>query len=134
MNKKKKVTLYIIFALIATVANLLTQRVILSFNTTSLYFIIALLLGTFVGLLIKFFLDKNWIFSDNTRGIKSQGGKFGIYTIMGIFSTIIFWGTETIFWLIWQKDNLREFGGLIGLSIGYSIKYGLDKRFVFEKK
>ena len=134
MNKKRKVTLYIIFALIATFANLLTQRVILAFNTTTLYFIVALLLGTLVGLLIKFFLDKNWIFSDSTRGIKSQGRKFGIYTIMGILSTIIFWGTETFFWLIWQKDDLREFGGLIGLSIGYSIKYRLDKRFVFEKK
>jgi len=134
MNRKRKVILYILFAIVATSANLFTQRVVLSFNNTNLFFIFALLIGTLVGLLIKFFLDKNWIFFDSSKGFKSQGKKFGRYTAMGIFSTIIFWGTESIFWFIWQKDNIREFGALLGLLIGYIIKYKLDKRFVFEKK
>ena len=134
MNKKKKVALYIIFAIIATISNLSTQRLILSINKSNLFFLISLVFGTLVGLLIKFFLDKNWIFFDNTRGLKSQGKKFGIYTAMGIFSTVIFWGTETIFWLIWQKDNMRELGAILGLLVGYIIKYRLDKNFVFEKK
>ncbi len=134
MNRKRKVILYILFAIVATIANLCTQRVVLSFNNTNLFFLFALFIGTLVGLLIKFFLDKNWIFFDSAKGFKSQGKKFGRYTAMGIFSTIIFWGTETIFWFIWQKDNIREFGALLGLSIGYIIKYKLDKRFVFEKK
>ena len=134
MNKKKKVALYIIFAIIATISNLSTQRLILSINKSNLFFLISLVFGTLVGLLIKFFLDKNWIFFDNTRGLKSQGKKFVIYTAMGIFSTVIFWGTETIFWLIWQKDNMRELGAILGLLVGYIIKYRLDKNFVFEKK
>ncbi len=134
MTRKKKVILYILFAIVATIANLFTQRVVLSFSNTNLFFLFALFIGTLVGLLIKFFLDKNWIFFDSTKGFKSQGKKFGRYTTMGIFSTIIFWGTETIFWFIWQKDNIREFGALLGLLIGYIIKYKLDKRFVFEKK
>ena len=91
MNKKRKVTLYILFAVIATAANLSVQRIILSFNTTNLYFIFALFLGTLIGLLIKYFLDKNWIFFDNTRGLKSQSRKFSAYTIMGILTTIIYW-------------------------------------------
>ncbi len=53
---------------------------------------------------------------------------------MGIFSTLIFWSTETIFWLIWGTNNMREIGALIGLSLGYVIKYNLDRRFVFNKK
>ncbi len=134
MNKKRKVTLYILFAVIATAANLSVQRIILSFNTTNLYFIFALFLGTFIGLLIKYFLDKNWIFFDNTRGLKSQSRKFSAYTIMGILTTIIYWVIETSFWLIWQKDHIREYGALLGLSIGYIIKYKLDKRFVFQRK
>ena len=53
---------------------------------------------------------------------------------MGILTTLIFWGTETIFWLIWQNENMRELGAVLGLSLGYSIKYNLDKRFVFNQK
>ncbi len=132
--KRKKLILYIIFALVSTLANLSTQRLILSIKSTNLFFFIALFLGTLVGLLIKFFLDKNWIFFDSSSGLKSQGRMFGMYTAMGILSTIVFWGTETIFWFIWQKDYMREFGALLGLSMGYTIKYRLDKRFVFEKK
>jgi len=134
MNKNRRVILYIIFAAIATTANLSIQRVILSINNTSLYFIIALFLGTLIGLLIKYFLDKNWIFLDNTRGLKSQSRKLSLYAIMGILTTIIYWVIETAFWLIWQKDNMREYGALLGLSIGYIVKYKLDKKFVFERK
>ena len=134
MNKNRRLILYIIFAALATTANLSIQRVILSINNTSLYFIIALFLGTLIGLLIKYFLDKNWIFLDNTRGLKSQIRKLSLYAIMGILTTIIYWVIETAFWLIWQKDNIREYGALLGLSIGYIVKYKLDKKFVFERK
>ena len=52
---------------------------------------------------------------------------------MGIFSTIIFWGTEYIFWIIWRQENMRELGAILGLIIGYIIKYKLDKKYVFNK-
>ena len=81
MNKKRKLTLYILFAVLATAANLSVQRAVLSFNNSNLYFIFALFFGTLVGLLIKYFLDKNWIFFDNTKGLRSQGKKFSAYTI-----------------------------------------------------
>ena len=134
MNKKRKLSLYVLFAVIATATNLAVQRTILSFNNSNLNFIFALFLGTLVGLLIKYFLDKNWIFFDNTKGLKSQIRNFRAYTIMGIVTTIIYWVIETTFWLIWQKDNIRECGALLGLSIGYIIKYKLDKKFVFQRK
>ena len=41
MRKSKKLFLFVLFALVSTLFNLLTQRVILSFQTTNLYFIIA---------------------------------------------------------------------------------------------
>jgi putative flippase GtrA len=44
---------------------------------------------------------------------------------------LIFWGTETVFWLTWKTDAMREIGAIIGLSIGYFVKYHLDKRYVF---
>ncbi len=134
MRKDKKVFLYILFAFFATFLNLLTQRLILTFNKTNLLFFIAILSGTLVGLITKFFLDKNYIFFDKKKDFLYLGEKFRLYTVMGIFSTLIFWGTESIFWIIWRNENMREIGAIFGLTIGYILKYRLDKRFVFNKE
>ena len=134
MSKSKKLFLFVLFAAISTLFNLLTQRVVLFFNKTNLFFLIAILSGTLVGLVIKFFLDKKYIFFDDNNNISNFKKKFGLYTLMGIFSTIIFWGTESIFWIIWRNENMRELGALLGLTIGYVIKYRLDKRYVFRKE
>lgn len=134
MRKSKKLFLFVLFALVSTLFNLLTQRIILSFKTTNLYFIIAILSGTIVGLIIKFFLDKRFIFFDKKNDISHITKKLGLYTFMGIFSTLIFWGTEAFFWIIWRQENMRELGAILGLTIGYIIKYKLDKRFVFRQK
>ena len=50
---------------------------------------------------------------------------------MGIGSTLIFWGFETIFWLIWKTNLMRELGAIIGLTIGYIFKFMLDRKYVF---
>ena len=50
---------------------------------------------------------------------------------MGVFTTTIFWAFETAFWFFWQTHLMREIGALIGLGIGYFIKFNLDRRFVF---
>ncbi len=82
---------------------------------------------------MKFFLDKKWIFFDKTSGLILQSRKFSKYSLMGILPTLIFWSTETIFWFLWNTENMREIGASIGLAIGYIIKYKLDNRFVFNK-
>tara|TARA_Y100000739_G_scaffold133879_1_gene115273 strand:+ start:2193 stop:2591 length:399 start_codon:yes stop_codon:yes gene_type:complete len=128
-----KIFLYTFFAIIATFLNLITQRFIISFSQSNLFYLIAIFCGTVVGLLIKFFLDKKWIFFDKTSGLILQSRKFSKYSLMGILPTLIFWSTETIFWFLWNTENMREIGASIGLSIGYIIKYKLDKRFVFNK-
>lgn len=132
--KKKFIIQYAFFAFIASVINLATQRIILFYGKSNLFFAIAILIGTFFGLIVKYFLDKRWIFHYKTSGIKSQGYKLFLYSFMGIFSTIIFWSTETFFWIIWQTEKMREIGALIGLGLGYIVKYNLDKNFVFKKK
>ena len=128
-----KIFLYTFFAIIATFSNLITQRFIISFSQSNLFFLIAIFCGTLVGLFIKFFLDKKWIFFDKTSGLISQSRKFSKYSLMGILPTLIFWSTETIFWFLWNTENMREIGASIGLGIGYIIKYKLDNRFVFNK-
>ena len=130
----KKIFLYSIFAIIATFSNLYTQRLILSIDKTNLFFIISISTGTLVGLLIKFFLDKKFIFLEKNIKYKNDGLIFSLYSLMGIISTSIFWGTETIFWLIWQNQAMREIGAILGLTLGYIVKYKLDKYYVFNQR
>ena len=95
-------------------------------------FALAVISGTAVGLLLKYTLDKRWIFFDTTSGIAVHGRKFTLYTVMGVFTTLIFWGSETAFWLAWKTDLMREVGAVLGLAVGYVIKYTLDRKFVFR--
>lgn len=122
---------YAAFAVIATIANLAAQRAVLSLGESAVHFAGAVIAGTAVGLVIKYVLDKRWIFFDQSTGVKAHTQKFTLYTVMGLVTTAIFWATETAFWLIWQTDAMRELGAVIGLSIGYTVKYALDRRYVF---
>ena len=133
MNKKRLILLYISFALIATLGNLGAQRISLSlFEELGLIFAIGM--GTLIGLIIKYILDKRWIFGDLTSGISDNSRKFFLYSAMGVSTTLIFWASETLFWLVWHSDFMREIGAVLGLSIGYFIKYHLDRAFVFDRK
>jgi len=128
---KQLITRYIFFASIATVVNLLTQRMVLSVGQNQTLFLSAVVLGTLMGLATKYLLDKRWIFYDARAGFEGESRKFALYTVMGLATTAIFWSTETIFWIIWETDFMREVGAIIGLAIGYTIKFNLDRRFVF---
>ncbi|ARE40845.1 hypothetical protein RGUI_2704 [Rhodovulum sp. P5] len=122
---------YSAFAVLATLANLGTQRVVFLLGDGPLVFVAALVCGTGMGLVLKYLLDKRWIFADTGTGLRAHGRKFSLYTLMGVVTTAIFWGTETAFWAIWQTDRMREVGALLGLTVGYVTKYQLDRRFVF---
>jgi putative flippase GtrA len=124
---------YALFAGLATLANLMVQRAVLALVAGSavLAYPAALAAGTGVGLVVKFALDKRWIFFDRSAGAAAQGRLFWLYTLTGIGTTAIFWGTETAFWLVWHTDAAREAGAVLGLTVGYIVKYRLDRRFVF---
>ncbi len=131
MTRQTLVLRYSAFAVIATLANLATQRAVLPLGDTGAVFAVAVGAGTIVGLFVKYLLDKRWIFHDRETGLRNHGHKFSLYTAMGVVTTAIFWSTETAFWLIWHTDVMRELGAVIGLTIGYVVKYNLDRRFVF---
>ncbi len=65
---------------------------------------------------------------------RRNGQLFVLYSFMGVFTTAILWGTEYAFHLIFADDFMRYAGGVLGLTIGYYVKYQLDKRFVFIDK
>lgn len=134
MSLSALVIRYSLFAIIATTANLAVQRAIFFINSESYTLFFALFTGTGVGLVVKYLLDKRWIFNDLSSDVHSHTRKFSLYTLMGIVTTIIFWGFESGFWLVWRTDVMREIGAITGLTIGYIVKYQLDRRFVFTNK
>ncbi len=126
---------YVVFAVIAMLANLAVQRAVLAFPSphAPLAYPLALGAGTLAGLVIKYLLDKRWIFYDFSQGFGAQGKRFSLYALMGVATTAIFWGAETVFWLTWHTHAARELGAVLGLAIGYVVKYRLDLRFVFSQ-
>lgn len=125
---------YVFFAVLAVIANLGAQRAVFVFGDDALVYSIAVLVGTLIGLLVKYCLDKRWIFYDTDRSFKNHRKKFISYTATGVVTTSIFWGSETLFWILGQTEMMRELGAVIGLSIGYWLKFSLDRHFVFKKK
>ncbi len=137
MSLAKLTCLYLAFAVIATACNLGAQALVHAVlppgpGTAGLAYWFALGIGTGVGLVVKYILDKRWIFLDRSTGVANHGRKFSLYTLMGVVTTVIFWGMQTAFFMIWETREMLYLGGALGLGIGYLVKYQLDKRFVFE--
>ncbi len=122
---------YAAFAAVATLANLATQRLILLAGNSAGQLALAIATGTVVGLLVKYLLDKRWIFYDSAIGMAAHWHRFPLYAGTGLGTTAFFWGMEAAFWLVWQTEGMRELGAVLGLAVGYVIKYTLDRRFVF---
>lgn len=124
---------YATFALTATLVNLLTQKLVMSFSESAHLLYLALFFGTITGLVCKYLLDKHFIFQFTTNSLREDGRTFVLYSLVGVFTTVLFWGFELGFALWFEHENAMYLGGAIGLTLGYIIKYQLDKRFVFVK-
>jgi putative flippase GtrA len=89
-------------------------------------------IGTAGGLVLKYFLDKKFIFfAEKTTAVRDFT-RFVIYTLFGLLTTLLFWSVEWAFIKIWAHPYSRYWGGAIGLSLGYYIKYKLDRKWVFK--
>jgi putative flippase GtrA len=124
---------YAVFAAIATATNLAAQWASFGAYDGGHSLAVAIAIGTLVGLVTKYVLDKNWIFYDLERGIAAHGRKFVLYTLMGVATTLLFWGTELLFHSVFADPRMTYVGAAIGLAVGYLTKYQLDRRFVFRK-
>jgi len=123
---------YLIFAVIATVLNLLSQVIMVRIYDGLFYVTLALIVGTGVGLVAKYLLDKRYIFAFYPKSKSDDAKVFMLYTITGVFTTVIFWGAAFGFDAFFGTERMRLVGGALGLFIGYFVKYQLDKRYVFS--
>lgn len=120
------------FAVIATLLNLGAQRLALATLPAPIAFPAALVAGTGLGLVAKYLLDRRWIFAMQMTRPEDEAKQFTLYGLTGVLTTLLFWATESGFWLAWRTDAMRELGAVIGLAMGYTIKYRLDAAYVFR--
>lgn len=124
--------LYALLAVTAATANIATQDAVLNLYGGPGRLWASLAIGTGVGLVMKYELDKRYIFRFRARNAAHDGRTFVLYAAMGLVTTAIFWGFELAFhtWFDGAR-GMRYLGGAIGLALGYIAKYRLDKRYVF---
>ena len=81
---------YALFAVISTIVNILFQYLtfLVYYGFVSIY--LAMFVGTVAGLVLKYVLDKKYIFFHTPKSKKDDGKKFILYSIIGVFTTFIF--------------------------------------------
>ena len=130
----KIAALYTLFAVLSTAINIGSQMLSIWIYKGPLAVEISILVGTAMGLPLRYFLEKRYIFNFTSKNLVHDGQLFVFYSVMGVITTLIFWGTEYTFHLIYDTDVMRYLGGIIGLSIGFYVKYQLDKKYVFVNR
>jgi putative flippase GtrA len=133
VTRLRLIVSYAGFALIATVVNLGTQRLLLGDSVQPLRFAIALVAGTLAGMAVKYVLDSRWIFRAAPASAATHGRRIGKYAGTSVVTTLLFWGTEAAFFAVSPTQGSREAGALLGLAMGYVLKYHLDRRLVFAE-
>ncbi|WP_202840069.1 GtrA family protein [Luteimonas saliphila] len=123
--------LYALFAAFSIAVNIATQVSVIAILEHGWAIPASILAGTATGLVAKYVLDKRWIFSHVSSGRLHEARTFILYAAAGVLTTLVFWGTEYLFHLLFRSDAMRYLGGVLGLAVGYAIKYRLDKHFVF---
>ncbi len=127
----KIAVLYTLFAVLSTTINIGSQMLSIWIYKGPLSVEVSILVGTLMGLPLRYFLEKRHIFKFTSKNLAHDGKLFVFYSGMGVITTLIFWGTEYAFHLIYDTDYMRYLGGIIGLSFGFYVKYQLDKKYVF---
>ena len=124
---------YVVFAGIATLVNLATQEAVVRITPLS-PLALSILMGTATGFILKYLLDKKWVFDDGYSGHRRELQKITLYGVFSVFTTLVFWSFEVAFWVIWRTDFAKYTGAVIGLAIGYAAKFVLDRAFVFKER
>ncbi len=124
---------YGFFAIIAIAVNIGAQNIVLMVYNKEYSLYLAMVVGVFFGLVAKYILDKKYIFYYKVQNYADNMQKFILYSFFGGITTCIFFGFELLFNSLFGFGGAKFIGAAVGLSIGYFIKYHLDKKFVFIK-
>ncbi|PPF79224.1 hypothetical protein C5B96_13230 [Subtercola sp. Z020] len=124
--------LYVLFAALSTATNLGAQYLMQLLYTGPFALFASVVVGTGVGVVTKYLLDKRFIFRFEVTSMKHQARTLGLYTVMSVVTTLIFWAFEFGALAVFGTDAAKYTGAVIGLALGYVIKYYLDKNITFR--
>ena len=124
---------YVLFAAVATLVNLAAQEIAIRLTPVA-PLAVSIAAGTAAGFAVKYILDKRWIFYDAYTGRRDEARKVTLYALFSVATTLVFWGFEVAFWTIWRTDFAKYSGAVLGLAIGYAVKFLLDQTFVFKER
>jgi putative flippase GtrA len=109
----KIAVLYTFFAVLSTAINIGSQMLSIWIYKGPLSVEISILVGTAMGLPLRYFLEKRYIFNFTSKNLVHDGKLFVFYSAMGVITTLIFWGTEYAFHVIYDTDFMRYLGGIL---------------------
>ena len=89
--------LYVLFACLSTFINIGSQMLSMLAYKGPYAVEVSILVGTAAGLPLRYLLEKRYIFAFKSDNIVHDGRLFILYSFMGVFTTVIFWGTEYAF-------------------------------------
>jgi putative flippase GtrA len=124
---------YVLFAVAAGVANIATQAIVVRV-LPGVTLMVSILSGTAVGFLVKYLLDKHWVFFDPYQDAVGEARKIAAYGAFGVATTLLFWAVELGAWYAFHTTEAKYLGAVIGLALGNWLKYRLDRRFVFARR
>ena len=146
-DRRKQYFIYVLFAFISTGINLGTQFLV-SFavdksgygvfmisikENITVKLVCAMAIATIVSFLFKFIVDKFFIFNDRDNKIRENIRQIIFYGSFAVITTLVFWFFELSFKFVLVFPYSEYIGGFIGLAVGYSLKFILDSRFVFNR-
>ena len=136
MSNVRKWLIYGVAAIIAIAINIGSQWLIVEMFSEAGVGVIygSILVGTLTGFIAKYVLDKIFVFDVQIEASTEEAKQILLYGFTGIFTTLIFWGVELGFHMYFEQDFMRYVGGVIGLTIGYVLKYILDVKLTFKSK
>ena len=122
---------YSLFAVVSIIVNITTQDLLIRIYSSEFAVVLSVLAGTATGLVSKFLLDKHYIFYFRSKNLTHDMRLFTAYTATGIGTTLLFWACEFSFEFLFGSRLARYSGAVLGLTLGYLLKYRLDKKLVF---
>ncbi len=125
---------YVLFAVIAGLANLAIQEAAVRLLPPLAPVILSVLAGTAIGFAVKYLLDKDFIFLDGYSSHVAELRKVALYGIFGVGTTVIFWAVELSFWYVFATAEAKYAGAVLGLAFGNWLKYLLDRTWVFPRR
>lgn len=92
---------------------------------------VGIVLGVGVGFVVKFVLDKFVVFKRMQVNLRETSREFATYLAFSLFTTVVInFGGEYLLWGVLGLHYIAA--AAISLTIGYTVKYFLDRKYVFK--